>query len=299
MLRADRRHSRLSLGRTLQRSALLAGVLSSSGALAQTHDDRFPFLAQRAAPPSMQSAAPVVSAVPAAVVPFPVPSPLRAARAPADVPMPRAAPSRTSAPAVVAVPQPAAQPDPVAPVRVAYAAHSGDADLPFSWLMRQTVSEPQVDTTPRPPAPIPDRTAVPQLEPRYHVRRVPISPAELVVLIENKAIKHGVPLALAHAVVRVESNFDPRLTGRGTTIGLMQIKHPTAQAMGFTGTAQDLLEPETNLEWGMRYLARAHRLAKGDVCGTVMRYQGGLQATRMSAAAIPYCGKVKTLMAMR
>ena len=165
--------------------------------------------------------------------------------------------------------------------------------------MRQTVLDAPVDTAPRPPAPIPDRTAVPQLEPRYHVRRVPISPAELVVLIENKAIKHGVPLALAHAVVRVESNFDPRLTGRGTTIGLMQIKHPTAQAMGFTGTAQDLLEPETNLEWGMRYLARAHRLAKGDICGTVMRYQGGLQATRMSAAAIPYCGKVKTLMAMR
>jgi soluble lytic murein transglycosylase-like protein len=195
-------------------------------------------------------------------------------------------------------PQPIAA-APAAPVRIAYAAQDPGAELPFVWPMRPTMPAPVVDTAPRPPAPIPDRTAVPQLEPRYHVRRVPISPAELVVLIENKAIKHGVPLALAHAVVRVESNFDPRLTGRGTTIGLMQIKHPTAQAMGFTGTAQDLLEPETNLEWGMRYLARAYRLANGDICGTVMRYQGGLQATQMSAAAIPYCGKVKTLMAMR
>jgi soluble lytic murein transglycosylase-like protein len=295
MLRARRRHSRLSLAGTLQRTALLASVLSSSVALAQTHDDRFPFLAQR---PQATAPAPSVAppSSPALVaVPFPVPSPLRGARAAADVPMPRAAPSARLA----AAPPPAAEPEPTAPVRVAYAAQGPAAESPFSWLMRQTVSEPPADTSPRPPAPIPDRTAVPQLEPRYHVRRVPISPAELVVLIENKAIKHGVPLALAHAVVRVESNFDPRLTGRGTTIGLMQIKHPTAQAMGFTGTAQDLLEPETNLEWGMRYLARAHRLAKGDICGTVMRYQGGLQATRMSAAAIPYCGKVKTLMAMR
>jgi soluble lytic murein transglycosylase-like protein len=298
MLRARRRHSRLSLAGTLRRAALLAGVLSSSSALAQTHDDRFPFLAQRAALMPAQSTAPSPS-VTLALVPFPVPAPPRAGRALAAVPMPRAAPRASAPPAAIARPTPAAELEPATSMRIAYAAQIPGADLPFSWPLRQPVSEFPVDTTPRPPAPIPDRTAVPQLEPRYHVRRVPISPADLVVLIENKATKHGVPLALAHAVVRVESNFDPRLTGRGTTIGLMQIKHPTAQAMGFTGTAQDLIEPETNLEWGMRYLARAHRLAKGDVCGTVMRYQGGLQATQMSAAAIPYCGKVKTLMAMR
>jgi soluble lytic murein transglycosylase-like protein len=308
MLRARRRLSRLSLAGTLQRSALLAGVLSSSAALAQTHDERFPFLAVRTAM-AVETAAPAPApsvAVAAAVIPLPVPSPLRAGRALAAVPIPRVAPRAPAAPMVAT--KPSAEPERTTPVRVAYAAQPADGDSPFSWLMRRTTSEPTVeaasrhpyvDFVPRPPAPIPDRTAVPQLEPRYHVRRVPISPADLVVMIENKAIKHGVPLALAHAVVRVESNFDPRLTGPGTTIGLMQIKHPTAQAMGFTGTAQDLLEPETNLEWGMRYLARAHRLAKGDICGTVMRYQGGLQATQMSAAAIPYCGRVKTLMAMR
>jgi len=196
-----------------------------------------------------------------------------------------------------------------APIRVAYAADPGEVpDNPFSWLMRQTLAPTPVPATlptgelkPVPPNAIPvlDRTGVPQIEPRYHVRRVPISPADLVVMIENKAIKHGVPLALAHAVIRVESNFDPRLTGRGATFGLMQIKYPTARSMGFTGTAEDLMRPEENLEWGMRYLAQAHRLAKGDTCGTVMRYQGGLRSTRMSAAAIPYCSKVKVLLAAR
>jgi soluble lytic murein transglycosylase-like protein len=306
MLRARRRLSHLTLAGTLRRTALLAGVLSSSTALAQTQGERFPSPAVRTAM-AVESTAPAPNAaVAAAVIPLPVPSPLRAGRGLAAVPMPRVAPRAPATPNVAA--KPSAEPERTTPVRVAYAAQPAEGDLPFSGLMRQTASEPAadaasrqpyVDVVPRPPAPIPDRTAVPQLEPRYHVRRVPISPADLMVMIENKAIKHGVPLALAHAVVRVESNFDPRLTGRGITIGLMQLKHPTAQAMGFTGTAQDLLEPETNLEWGMRYLARAHRLAKGDICGTVMRYQGGLQATQMSAAAIPYCGKVKTLMAMR
>jgi soluble lytic murein transglycosylase-like protein len=310
MLRARRRHPRLSLVGPLRRAALLAGVLSSTSVLAQTQDDRFPFLAQRVAVIPAQSEVSTPSAV-ATVIPFPAPSPLRAVRATAHAPMPRAAeravasvPMPRPAPRALALsaagPQPVAAPEPLAPFRIAYAAQAPGDELPFAWPIRQTAPEPTpVDTAPRPPAPIPDRTAVPQLEPRYHVRRVPISPPDLVILIENKAIKHGVPLALAHAVVRVESNFDPRLTGPGTTIGLMQIKHPTARAMGFAGTAQDLLEPETNLEWGMRYLARAYRLAKGDVCGTVMRYQGGLHATQMSAAAIPYCGKVKTLMAMR
>jgi soluble lytic murein transglycosylase-like protein len=292
----------MGVGRTLRRSALAATVLSlPASALAQGTDDRYPFLAPRAAAVASVPRAPAAVTSPLVAVPFPMPAPLRAAPATASVPLPRAAPARS----VVRVPAAAetagaSKPsDEVAPVRVAYAAQSVDADSPFSWLIRHTAAEPPAESVPRPPAPILDKTAVPQLEPRYHVRRVPISPAELVVLVENKAIKHGVPLALAHAVVRVESNFDPRLTGPGTTIGLMQIKYPTAQAMGFTGSAQDLLDPGINLEWGMRYLARAHRLARGDVCGTVMRYQGGLQATQMSAAAIPYCGKVKTLMAMR
>ncbi|MBN8919691.1 MAG: transglycosylase SLT domain-containing protein, partial [Rhizobiales bacterium] len=48
-------------------------------------------------------------------------------------------------------------------------------------------------------------------------------------MVTAAAQKHGVPLALAHAVVRVESNYKPHLIGRGATYGLMQIKYPTAR----------------------------------------------------------------------
>jgi soluble lytic murein transglycosylase-like protein len=120
---------------------------------------------------------------------------------------------------------------------------------------------------------------------------------ELLVLIENKAIAHGVPLDLAHAVVTVESNYDPRLTGGAGAIGLMQIKYITARDMGFRGSARDLLNPATNLEWGMRYLAKARKLAKGDLCGTVLRYQAGHGAVHMTHAAAVYCTKVRALIA--
>lgn len=129
--------------------------------------------------------------------------------------------------------------------------------------------------------------------------RAPLTPigSDIATLIAAKAEEHGVPAALADAVVRVESNYQPRVAGKGGALGLMQIKHSTAKAIGFMGTSKDLFDPATNLEWGMRYLAGAHKLAKGDTCGTVMRYQGGHRTTHMSKDAEVYCAKVKAILA--
>lgn len=129
--------------------------------------------------------------------------------------------------------------------------------------------------------------------------RAPLAPigSDLASMIARKAEEHGVPSALADAVVRVESNYQPRVSGKGGALGLMQIKYTTAKAIGFTGTQQELFDPATNLEWGMRYLSGAHKLAKGDTCGTVMRYQGGHRTARMSKDATVYCNKVQAILA--
>ena len=47
-------------------------------------------------------------------------------------------------------------------------------------------------------------------------------------LIATHAAENGIPVQLAEAVVRHESNFNPRVTGRAGEIGLMQIKPKTA-----------------------------------------------------------------------
>lgn len=116
-------------------------------------------------------------------------------------------------------------------------------------------------------------------------------------IIARHASEHGVPVALARAVVRIESNFRPDARGRAGEIGLMQIKPSTARMMGYSGGAKGLYDPETNIRWGMKYLAAAHKLGGGDTCGTILRYNAGHAARRMNKVSAAYCVKVKRHMA--
>ena len=119
----------------------------------------------------------------------------------------------------------------------------------------------------------------------------------ILALIDKHAASLGIPVAFARAVVRIESNFNPQATGRQREVGLMQIKYETARGIGFTGTREQLYEPDTNLQWGMKYLAMAWKLGGNTACGAVMKYQGGHAVTQPSAASNAYCAKVKAHMA--
>ncbi|KQS80016.1 lytic transglycosylase [Methylobacterium sp. Leaf361] len=93
-------------------------------------------------------------------------------------------------------------------------------------------------------------------------------------LIEQQAKANGVPASFVHAVVKRESNYNPRAKG-GSALGLMQIKHATARGMGYTGDAAGLYDPETNLRYGVAYLAGAYRTAKGNVAQAYQYYNRG------------------------
>jgi soluble lytic murein transglycosylase-like protein len=56
---------------------------------------------------------------------------------------------------------------------------------------------------------------------------------------------------------------------------MMQIKLATARGLGYTGTAQGLLDPETNLTYAVKYLAGAYRAANGNHSRAVSYYAGG------------------------
>ncbi|CVI61487.1 Soluble lytic murein transglycosylase-like protein (fragment) [Agrobacterium salinitolerans str. Hayward 0363] len=98
-------------------------------------------------------------------------------------------------------------------------------------------------------------------------------------------------------MVSVESKFNPKARGSAGEVGLMQIKPATARMMGYRGTTKALYDPETNIRWGMQYLATAHQLGGGQVCGTILRYNAGHGATRMNPVSKRYCGKVQALLA--
>lgn len=121
---------------------------------------------------------------------------------------------------------------------------------------------------------------------------------EISPMIVRHAAANNIPHALADAIVRLESRYNARARN-GANIGLTQISRQTARSLGYAGDAAGLFDADTNLRYGIRYLAMAYRLSGGDVCGAVMRYQSGLRATRMSHANRVYCGKVRALMGGR
>jgi soluble lytic murein transglycosylase-like protein len=94
-------------------------------------------------------------------------------------------------------------------------------------------------------------------------------------LVGVHAQANNVPESLVHRVIVKESRYQPGLVGRGGTIGLMQIKLATARSLGYTGDAAGLRDPDTNLSYGVKYLAGAYRAAGGDHARALHYYAAG------------------------
>lgn len=94
-------------------------------------------------------------------------------------------------------------------------------------------------------------------------------------MIAKHAHANLVPEALVHRLIVRESKYNPELIGHGGTIGLMQIKLATARGVGYSGDAEGLRDPETNLAYGVKYLAGAYRAAGGDYDRAVRYFAGG------------------------
>jgi soluble lytic murein transglycosylase-like protein len=99
--------------------------------------------------------------------------------------------------------------------------------------------------------------------------------AEYNELVAKHAQANGVPVSLVHRVILRESRYNASLVGRGGTIGLMQIKLATARGLGYTGSAEGLRDPDTNLAYAVKYLAGAYRAAGGNHDQAVGYYASG------------------------
>jgi soluble lytic murein transglycosylase-like protein len=99
--------------------------------------------------------------------------------------------------------------------------------------------------------------------------------AQYETMIAAHAKANLVPETLVHRVIVRESKYQASLLGHGGAIGLMQIKLATARALGYTGNAEGLRDPETNLKYGIKYLAGAYRAAGGDHDRAVHYYAAG------------------------
>ncbi|MEJ5018194.1 lytic transglycosylase domain-containing protein [Ochrobactrum vermis] len=100
------------------------------------------------------------------------------------------------------------------------------------------------------------------------------APEELDALITKYSVAYDVPERLVRRVVHRESRFNPGARN-GPYWGLMQISHPTARGMGYTGAAKGLLDAETNLKYAVRYLSGAYKVAGGNESQAVRYYARG------------------------
>ena len=107
----------------------------------------------------------------------------------------------------------------------------------------------------------------------------------------------GLPPDLADAVTRVESGYDPEAVGKVGELGLMQVRPETAAMLGYRGPLAGLLEPETNIRYGVAYLSRAWQLAKGDVCRALMKYRAGWGEEQMTPLSVEYCRRARNHLA--
>jgi soluble lytic murein transglycosylase-like protein len=112
-------------------------------------------------------------------------------------------------------------------------------------------------------------------------------------LAQQHALENNVPFALVAAVMSVESAYNPHARGEAGEVGLMQVLPSTAAMLGYTGTLDGLSDPVTNILYGSKYLGTAWRLAKGDICTTVMKYRAGHGETRFSEKSVAYCVGVR------
>ena len=102
--------------------------------------------------------------------------------------------------------------------------------------------------------------------------------AEIGSMAAAQASAAGVPVSLVNRVIKRESGGNPRAVSRGN-YGLMQIRLGTARAMGYSGSAEGLLDPSTNMTYAVRYLAGAYRAAGGNESRAVALYARGYRAT--------------------
>ena len=98
----------------------------------------------------------------------------------------------------------------------------------------------------------------------------------MISLIKAMAPSQGVPTWFALRIAHVESNYNPNMRGSHGEYGVFQMKCATAKDIGFSGNCAALLDPRTNIQWGLRHLALAIGKSDGNLRLAASKHNGGL-----------------------
>jgi soluble lytic murein transglycosylase-like protein len=102
--------------------------------------------------------------------------------------------------------------------------------------------------------------------------------------IQQAATLYKIPLPLIHAVIRVESDYDPKVISSAGAQGLMQLMPSVTRDMGVT----DVFDPRQNIFGGTRLLRVLANTFAGDLVLTLAAYHAGAEAVRKYNGIPPY-----------
>lgn len=102
--------------------------------------------------------------------------------------------------------------------------------------------------------------------------------------IREAAALYQIPVELVRAVIKVESDFDPRAVSPANARGLMQLIPGTAERM----QVRDSFDPRENIFGGTRYLRVLANMFNGDIELTLAGYNAGEGAVMRYGGIPPY-----------
>jgi soluble lytic murein transglycosylase-like protein len=97
-------------------------------------------------------------------------------------------------------------------------------------------------------------------------------------LVRAAAQAHGLPEALLHAVIEVESGFDAGAVSPRGALGLMQLMPDTAREL----RVRDARDPAANIDGGARYLKELLARFGNDLSLALAAYNAGPGAVQRS-----------------
>jgi soluble lytic murein transglycosylase-like protein len=121
---------------------------------------------------------------------------------------------------------------------------------------------------------------------------VPVPPADHDVArftrydewIHQAATLYQIPEQLVRAVIKVESDYDPRAVSVSGACGLMQLMPDTADRL----MVRDIKDPRENIFGGVRFLRILANSFNGDLSLTVAAYNAGEDAVIRYGGIPPY-----------
>ena len=111
-----------------------------------------------------------------------------------------------------------------------------------------------------------------------------VNDPKLENVIQEMARRHNVDANLVKAIIKTESNNNPRAVSSKGARGLMQLMPPTARDMGVANS----LDPAQNVDGGVRYLKLLMNQYGGNLELSLAAYNAGPGAVERHGGIPPY-----------